>query len=70
MLANRIRHGISIGLIGAAATAGALIGLGLRHGAATLPFEMGGALFSGPGASPLRSRVSPSRSASCRTCCG
>ena len=47
VLANRIRHGISIGLIGAAATAGALIGLGLRHGAATLPFEMGGRALLG-----------------------
>jgi hypothetical protein len=42
VFADRIRSGLSIGLIGAAATAGALVGLGLRHGGALLPFEMGG----------------------------
>jgi hypothetical protein len=42
VLAERVRNGLSIGLIGAAATAGALVGLGLRHDGATLPFEMGG----------------------------
>ncbi len=42
MLADRIRTGLPIGLIGGAATAGALMGLGLRHRAATLPFELGG----------------------------
>lgn len=31
-----------MGLLGGAATAGALVGFGLRHGAATYPFEMGG----------------------------
>ncbi len=47
VLADRIRNGITIGLIGAAATAGALVGLGLRHGAATLPFELGGRALLG-----------------------
>ncbi|MBI4737456.1 MAG: hypothetical protein HY766_15585, partial [candidate division NC10 bacterium] len=47
MLADRIRNGVSIGLIGAAATAGGLVGLGLRHGGATRPFEMGGRALLG-----------------------
>jgi len=42
VLADRLRTGLPIGLIGGAATAGALIGLGFRHDAATLPFELGG----------------------------
>lgn len=33
---------MSIGAIGAAATAGALVGLGMRHDAATLPFDLAG----------------------------
>lgn len=47
MLADRIRNGLSVGVIGAAATAGALVGLGLRHDAATLPFEMAGRALLG-----------------------
>ncbi len=42
VLANRVRDGVSIGVIGAAATAGALVGLGLRHDAAALPFDLAG----------------------------
>jgi len=46
VLGDRLRNGIPIGLIAAAASAGALVGLGLRHDAATIAFEMGGrALF-------------------------
>lgn len=47
MLNDRLRAGFPVGLLGGAATAGALVGFGLRHGAATYPFEMGGrALFA------------------------
>ena len=42
VLTNRLRTGFATGLIGGAATAGALVGLGLRHGAATVSFELGG----------------------------
>jgi hypothetical protein len=42
VLTDRLRTGIPIGLVGGAATAGALIGLGYRHDAATLAFELGG----------------------------
>lgn len=46
MLSDRIRQGVVIGLIGGAATAGALVGLGMRHGVASLPFAASGsALF-------------------------
>lgn len=46
VLADRVRQGVTIGLIGGAATAGALVGLGMRHDLATLPFASGGrALF-------------------------
>ncbi len=47
VLSDRIRAGLPVGLLGGAVSAGALIGLGLRHGAATYPFEIGGrALFA------------------------
>lgn len=47
VLSDRLRAGFPVGLLGGAVTAGALVGLGLRHGAATYPFEMGGrALFT------------------------
>jgi len=39
---DRIRNGFPVGLIVGAATAGALVGLGARHGSAFLPFELGG----------------------------
>jgi len=42
VLTDRLRSGFPIGLLGGATTAGALIGLGLRHQAAALPFELGG----------------------------
>lgn len=46
VLTDRIRAGLAIGLIGGAATAGALVGLGARHDVAVLPFASSGrALF-------------------------
>ncbi|MEP7382725.1 MAG: hypothetical protein ABI910_13635 [Gemmatimonadota bacterium] len=42
MLADRLRSGFPIGLLGGAVTAGALMGLGLRHQSASLAFELGG----------------------------
>jgi hypothetical protein len=46
VLADRVRSGLAIGLIGGAATAGALVGLGMRHDVAVLPFATTGrALF-------------------------
>jgi hypothetical protein len=48
--------GIRIGLIAAATTAGALVGLGLRHGAAAQPFLLTGRAFAD---STLRTEASP-----------
>ncbi|HSA56860.1 MAG TPA: hypothetical protein VLE53_14210 [Gemmatimonadaceae bacterium] len=42
MLGPRLRTGIRVGLLAAAATAGVLIGLGLRHDAALTPFLLYG----------------------------
>ncbi|MEO6446043.1 MAG: hypothetical protein ABIZ91_10880 [Gemmatimonadaceae bacterium] len=39
---DRLRIGFRAGLVGGATTAGALVGLGLRHAAAAAPFEAGG----------------------------
>ena len=54
---SRLSTGIRIGLIAAATTAGALVGLGLRHGVATQPFLLTGRAFAdstlGTGAPPL-----------------
>jgi hypothetical protein len=42
---SRLRAGVRVGLIAAAATAGVLVGLGLRHGAALTPFQLYGRAF-------------------------
>lgn len=42
MLGPRLRTGIRVGLLAAAATAGVLVGLGLRHGSALTPFLLYG----------------------------
>lgn len=42
MHSDRLRAGFFVGLLAGAVTAGALVGLGLRHGTASVPFEMGG----------------------------
>ena len=47
MLRERVRRGLSAGIIAAAATAGAVAGFGVRRGAPAEPFTNAGRLFLG-----------------------
>ena len=47
MLTRSVRLGIQTGIVAGAATAGAIIGLGVRHGAALTPFAMAGRIMVG-----------------------
>lgn len=53
VLTHRIRDGIPAGLVGAAASAGGVVGFGLRHGTAALPFEMAGRALAVLGSADL-----------------
>ena len=58
MLFSRLGAGVRVGIVAAAATIGAVVGLGLRHGLALRPFSTAGhALFALMGATAPRSGV-------------
>src|SRR4051794_34982408 len=43
---NRLPHALQVGILAGATTAGSLVGLGVRHGAASAPFEILGRAFT------------------------